>query len=188
MKREWAVALVVAMASVAALAKPLPAEDAPKPLPPLQKNFPLDQTFSLRDLNGKPISSQLDVSFKLDGAFHASGYTGCNSWSATAYPQQNQHLLVGGFAITKKTCSKENHGDRARLPARPAWARRPGISSTATSSSRGRAGRCGWCARSKQFRKVIGFRTKILLNQSLSRHSLAFQRMSLTEARAQFLP
>ena len=27
-----------------------------KPLPPLQKNFPLDQTFSLRELNGKPVS------------------------------------------------------------------------------------------------------------------------------------
>ena len=27
----------------------------PKPLPPLQKNFPLDQTWSLRELNGKPV-------------------------------------------------------------------------------------------------------------------------------------
>ncbi len=101
------------------------AEDAPKPLPPLQKNFPLDQTFSLRDLNGKPVSSQLDVSFKLDGAFRASGYSGCNSWSATAYPQRDQHLLVGGFAITKKACSKENMAiERGFLRApegAPAW-------------------------------------------------------------------
>ena len=29
----------------------------PKPLPPLQKNFPLDQTWSLRELNGKPVPS-----------------------------------------------------------------------------------------------------------------------------------
>jgi heat shock protein HslJ len=132
MKRAWSVALFVGVASVAglasagALAAPIPQpEAAPKPLPPLQKNFPLDQTFSLRDLNGKPVPADLDVSFKLDGAFHASGYTGCNSWSATAYPQQNQHLLVGGFAITKKTCSKQNleieRGFLRALQGGPAW-------------------------------------------------------------------
>ena len=125
MKRVWVMALLAALASAAAIAKPLPAEDVPKPMPPMQKNFPLDQTFSLRDLNGKPISSQLDVSFKLDGAFHASGYTGCNSWSATAYPQQNQHLLAGGFALTKKACDKANmeieRGFLRALQGTPAW-------------------------------------------------------------------
>jgi heat shock protein HslJ len=126
MNRAWAVALVVALASATALAAPIPKpEEAPKPLPPLQKNFPLDQTFSLRDLNGKSVSADIDVSFKLDGAYHASGYTGCNSWSATAYPQQNQHLLVGGFAITKKNCSKDNlaieRGFLRALQGGPAW-------------------------------------------------------------------
>src|SRR5258708_7387456 len=33
-----------------------------------QKNFPLDQTWSLRELNGKPVPSTLDVSLKIDGA------------------------------------------------------------------------------------------------------------------------
>ena len=126
MKRGLALALVAALAAGSALAKPLKTEEAPtKALPPLQKNFPLDQTFSLRDLNGKPISAELDVSFKLDGAFRASGYSGCNSWSATAYPQQNQHLLVGGFAITKKTCDKTNQaieqGFLRALTGTPAW-------------------------------------------------------------------
>ena len=125
MKRAWGFALLAVAASAAAYAKPLPAEDAPKPMPPLQKNFPLDQTFSLRDLNGKPVSAQLDVSFKLDGAFHASGYTGCNSWSATAYPQQNQHLLVGGFVMTKKACNKGDQdierGFLRALQGGPAW-------------------------------------------------------------------
>ena len=125
MKRGLAIALVAALAAGAALAKPLPQEDAPKPLPPMQKNFPLDETFSLRDLNGKPVPADLDVSFKLDGAYHASGYSGCNSWSATAYPQQNQHILVGGFAITKKTCDKVNQaieqGFLRALQGTPAW-------------------------------------------------------------------
>jgi heat shock protein HslJ len=126
-KAFWPIALMLAVLSAAAFAKtPIPTEDdKPKPLPPLQKNFPLDATYSLRDLNGKPVPAELDVSFKLDGAYHASGYTGCNSWSATAYPQQNQHLLMGGLAMTKKTCEKNNQDiERAFLHALmggPAW-------------------------------------------------------------------
>jgi heat shock protein HslJ len=127
MKRAWGIIAAAALVSATALAKPLPNQndDAPKPLPPLQKNFPLDQTFSLRELNGKPVSAELDVSFKLDGAFHASGFSGCNSWSATAYPQQNQHLLVGGFALTKKACDKTDQaieqGFLRALLGTPAW-------------------------------------------------------------------
>jgi len=77
-----------------------------KPLPPQQKNFPLSQTWQLRELNGKPVSADLDVSLKIDSAFRASGYTGCNSWSATMYPVKDQHLAVGPFALTKKQCYK----------------------------------------------------------------------------------
>ena len=126
MKRAFGLALLVATVSAAALAVPLPnQEEAPKPLPPLQKNFPLDETFSLRDLNGKPVSADLDVSFMLDSAFRASGFTGCNTWSATAYPQQNQHLLVGGFTMTRKTCDKVNQdierGFLRALQGGPSW-------------------------------------------------------------------
>ena len=126
MRRAWAAALILGALSAAALAKPLQKnDDAPKPMPPMQKNFPLDQTFSLRDLNGKPVPATLDVSFKLDGAFHASGYSGCNSWSATAYPQQNQHLVVGGLVLTKKSCDKANQEIERNflraLMGTPAW-------------------------------------------------------------------
>lgn len=82
-------------------------EKAPKPLPPQQKNFPLDQTWSLRELNGKPIPASLDVSLKIDGALRGTGYTGCNTWSATMYPIKDQHLLVGPYALTKKKCDKD---------------------------------------------------------------------------------
>ena len=79
----------------------------PKPLPPLQKNFPLDQTWSLRELNGKPVPAGVDVSLKIDGSLRGSGYTGCNSWSATMYPVKDQHLAVGPYALTKKQCPKD---------------------------------------------------------------------------------
>ena len=44
-------------------------DDKPKqPMPPWQIQFPLDQTFSLRELNGKPVPDGLDVSLKIDGS------------------------------------------------------------------------------------------------------------------------
>jgi heat shock protein HslJ len=89
--------------------KPQTEEDnePPKPLPPMQKNFPLDQTWSLRELNGKTVPAGLDVSLKIDGNLRGSGFTGCNSWSATVYPVKDQHLAVGPFALTKKQCPKD---------------------------------------------------------------------------------
>jgi heat shock protein HslJ len=126
--RAWVLALAMVFASAAAYAGPNLGKDpdeAPKPLPPMQKNFPLDETFSLRELNGKPVDSALDVSFKLDGSYHASGFSGCNSWSATAYPQANQHLLVGGLVMTKKACDKANEAIQnsflRALQGGPAW-------------------------------------------------------------------
>ena len=99
--------------------------DEPKPLPPQQKNFPLDQTWSLRELNGKPVPSTLDVSLKIDGALRGSGFAGCNSWSAMMYPIKDQHLLVGPYALTKKQCDKDTmaieFGFLSALLDQPAW-------------------------------------------------------------------
>jgi heat shock protein HslJ len=105
----FAAALCFVTAAYAAQKGPQGEEDQgpPKPLPPLQKNFPLDQTWSLRELNGKPVPAGLDVSLKIDGNLRGSGFTGCNSWSATVYPVKDQHLAVGPFALTKKQCPKD---------------------------------------------------------------------------------
>jgi heat shock protein HslJ len=98
---------------------------APKPLPPQQKNFPLDQTWSLREINGKPVPATLDVSLKIDGALRGSGFTGCNTWSATMYPIKDQHLLVGPYALTKKQCDKDTmaieFGFLSALLNQPSW-------------------------------------------------------------------
>lgn len=109
-------------------AVPVRADDAdgpPKPMPPLQKNFPLSQTWSLRDLNGKPVPAGLDVSLKIDAAMQASGFAGCNTWSATMYPVKDQHLLTGQFALTKKQCDKPTMaievGFLSALLGSPTW-------------------------------------------------------------------
>ena len=100
-------------------------DDTPKPLPPLQKNFPLGQTWSLRELNGKPVPPGLDISLKIDGTLRGSGFTGCNSWSATLYPVKDQHLAVGPYALTKKQCAKDimqlELGFLSALVGNPEW-------------------------------------------------------------------
>jgi len=103
-----AVALCAAASAFAGGGPQTPEDlEPPKPMPPLQKNFPLDQTWSLRELNGKPVPDGLDISLKIDGSLRGSGFTGCNSWSATLYPVKDQHLMVGPFALTKKQCPKD---------------------------------------------------------------------------------
>ena len=123
--RLAATAMMLGALIPAALAKPMQKEDAPQPLPPLQKNFPLDQTWSLRDLNGKPVPAAIDVSLKIDGAYHGSGFAGCNSWSAVMYPIKDQHLAVGQYALTKKQCDKETMaievGFLTALLGSPTW-------------------------------------------------------------------
>ncbi len=120
-----AAALGLAGAALAGPSGPKDEEGPPKPLPPLQKNFPLDQTWSLRELNGKPVPSGLDASLKIDGSLRGSGFTGCNSWSATLYPVKDQHLAVGPFALTKKQCPKDvmevEVGFLSSLIGNPTW-------------------------------------------------------------------
>jgi heat shock protein HslJ len=125
-----AAALAAATAATPVLAGPpkgpVDEEDkTPKPLPPLQKNFPLDQTWSLKELNGKPVPEGLDASLKIDGNLRGSGFTGCNSWSATLYPVKDQHLMVGPFALTKKQCPKDvmqiEVGFLSTLIGNPTW-------------------------------------------------------------------
>jgi len=99
--------------------------EGPQPLPAQQKNFPLDQTWQLRELNGKPIPSSVDASLKIDSNLRGSGFTGCNSWSATLYPVKDQHLMVGPYALTRKKCDKDvmavEFGLLSGLTGNPEW-------------------------------------------------------------------
>jgi heat shock protein HslJ len=129
MKRAlWRTTIALIALGAVFAAQTARAEDddkTPKPLPPQQKNFPLDQTWSLRELNGKPVDSTLDVSLKIDSALRGSGFDGCNSWSATMYPVKDQHLLVGPYALTKKQCDKDTMaieaGFLSALMGGPVW-------------------------------------------------------------------
>jgi heat shock protein HslJ len=117
---------VIALSAIGLAFSALAASDEPpKPMPPQQKNFPLDQTWQLKEINGKPIPADVDASLKIDSALRGSGFTGCNSWSATMYPIQDQHLAVGPYALTKKQCDKDTMavelGFLSALLAHPTW-------------------------------------------------------------------
>jgi heat shock protein HslJ len=69
------------------------------------KIFPLDSSWIAVSLNGKPFTGERP-SFRLDNQLRASGFGGCNTFTATAYPLREQGLAVGPFALTKKSCDK----------------------------------------------------------------------------------
>jgi len=125
MVKAFPLLLAASIFGLAVAPAALATDAPPKPLPPFQKNFPLDQTFSLRELNGKPVPDSLDVSLKIDGALHGSGFGGCNSWSAVMYPIKDQHLAVGQYALTHKPCDKDKQaietGFLSALLGSPAW-------------------------------------------------------------------
>jgi heat shock protein HslJ len=77
---------------------------APQPLPKEEKTFPKGSNWTLRTMNGKPLPSGMEATLKIDGQFRGSGYSGCNTWSATMWPVRNQRFAVGPVALTKKQC------------------------------------------------------------------------------------
>jgi len=98
----------------------------PEPMPPWQIQFPFDETFSLRELNGKPVPTGLDVSIKIDAHQHATGFDGCNSFSAVIYPINGQKLvLTAAPALTNKACDKDSkaieNGFFGALLGQPSW-------------------------------------------------------------------
>ncbi|HZH10186.1 MAG TPA: META domain-containing protein [Microvirga sp.] len=70
------------------------------------KVFPLGSSWIAVSLNGKPFGGAERPSFKLDDQLRATGFSGCNNYSTTAYPLREQGLAVAPFALTKRTCDK----------------------------------------------------------------------------------
>ena len=90
MFHRGALFLVLGLSSVAACGaavaqqKPQGAQ-APQPSKE-EKTFPKDSNWTLRAMNGKPLSPGLEATLKIDGQFRGSGFSGCNTWSATMWP------------------------------------------------------------------------------------------------------
>lgn len=72
--------------------------------PKEEKTFPKDSNWTLRTMNGKPLPAGAEATLKIDGQFRGSGFSGCNTWSATMWPVRQQRFAVGPVALTKKQC------------------------------------------------------------------------------------
>ena len=87
----------------------------PKALEPEQKQFPTKVAWTLSALDTEKIDLGLNISFTVDGNYRASGFSGCNSWSATMYPLKNQRLATGPYAVTRKSCDKATNEREYRI-------------------------------------------------------------------------
>ena len=77
------------------------------PIPQQQeKNFPLGASWTLVALNGKPVAER-KATLIVDMNLRGTGFGGCNTFSASAYPLRQQTFAVGPIAMTKRACDKE---------------------------------------------------------------------------------
>ncbi len=100
-----ALVIVPAAQAQTPAAKP-PQGGAVQPPKPRQQDkiFPTGSNWIAVSLNGRPFSGERP-SFTLSQQFRATGFSGCNTYSSTAYPLREQTLAVAAFALTKNTCS-----------------------------------------------------------------------------------
>jgi heat shock protein HslJ len=101
----------VALLTVFALctaAQAQPAGRGPQAAPPRQidKIFPVGASWTAVSLNGRRFTGDRP-SLTVNQQFRATGFAGCNTYSATAFPLREQGLAVSPFALTKKTCGRD---------------------------------------------------------------------------------
>jgi heat shock protein HslJ len=75
------------------------------PPPQQEKNFPLGAAWTAVSLNGKPIGN-MRATLQVDANLRGTGFGGCNTFSASAYPLRQQGFAVGPIALTKRACDK----------------------------------------------------------------------------------
>ena len=75
------------------------------PIQQQEKNFPLGAAWTAVSLNGKPIADRR-ATLVVDSNLRGTGFGGCNTFSASAYPMRQQSFAVGPLALTKRSCDK----------------------------------------------------------------------------------
>ncbi|MGP9819911.1 META domain-containing protein [Salinarimonas sp. NSM] len=109
--RVAALALLAALAAApqasaqGGFGMPDPSEQQAPAVPPpmMPKQFPLGVTFEATTLNGRAFEGERPA-LTLDETLRLRGFSGCNNYSATAYPLRDQGFAVGPFALTRREC------------------------------------------------------------------------------------
>jgi heat shock protein HslJ len=71
--------------------------------PKFQKQFPFGFQWTAISINGKGIADNRPT-LQVDDQLRARGFAGCNTYSATSFPLQQQRFAVGPLAVTRKAC------------------------------------------------------------------------------------
>lgn len=128
MRHDPVWALVGAVAALLATAMDVSAQRAPRSptadpnegtvqTQKQDKQFPLGWAWSGVSLNGKPFPSERPT-LTVDENLRGSGFSGCNTFSATMYPLKDQSFAVGPIAVTRRSCDKAvSDSERALLLA-----------------------------------------------------------------------
>lgn len=97
--------LIFGSASFSAFAQGVRAPDLsnPVPQPRQEKQFPIGASWTAVSINGRAVGGERP-SLVVDDTLRAKGFSGCNTFSATAYPLREQGFAVGPVAVTKKAC------------------------------------------------------------------------------------
>lgn len=82
-----------------------PQEGQDAPPAKVEKSFPLGNSWTLIQFNGKPASDKR-ATLQVDANLRGTGFSGCNTFSATAYPLRQQGFAVGPIAVTRRACDK----------------------------------------------------------------------------------
>lgn len=75
------------------------------PISPQEKIFPFGASWVVISVNGKPAADRR-ATFLVDQNLRGTGFGGCNTFSAAAYPLRQQGFAVGPIALTKRACDK----------------------------------------------------------------------------------
>ena len=112
--------LAAASIAVAAVPNPAPAQERSAvevPQPIRERQFPVGVTFEAVSIGGRAVEGDRPA-LTLDTTFRLRGFAGCNTYSAVAYPLQEQGLAVGPFALTRMQCDQATmQRERAFLEA-----------------------------------------------------------------------
>ncbi len=94
---------VLSALAALALAVPVAAQEMPKPRLP----FPFGAQWLAVSLNDQRFDGPDRPALNIDSQMRARGFGGCNTFSATSYPLNQQRFAVGPVALTKKACAPQ---------------------------------------------------------------------------------
>lgn len=75
------------------------------PIQKQEKTFPFGAAWTASTMNGKPVPTNR-ATLLVDKNLRGTGFGGCNTFSASAYPMREQNFAVGPIAMTKRDCDK----------------------------------------------------------------------------------